>query len=743
MPSGEHDHPLRADPLQSLPDAISVPRRRRRRTQSLSSSSLPLSPKPPSPIINANFQHHTASSSDRQALQLDTFKNHTLPSDPLRLALIETAAPPLPLPPAGEAFATDVDSLLRDADEDNDHVERRNAKVEGLELTNDAFVADVTLIPVAAEQGSAAGVYVIQSCQVRRLHNPQPQVQSNQQRAHSPLPSPPPPPPSSLKTSALIATAATSTIIRSYSQQQQILPALSLPPDTKRVRRSIADFNWFRNLLTLTYDGIIVPSLPSMSLSGRLTHGPLYDHARLNGLSRFLHRVSTHPILSHGTELPIFTGHSGEPAFQKLRQLPLPSPSIISPLLDDGGAWRQLGRRVNDGLAWLLDRKEEEREVDEDSGKARLGRLTTYVSELGGGLGSVRECVGRVGKGREGGARATDRFQNAIGEVARREGGRLATYFGDLGIENGVAVGLNGGTVKLQREKEKGKETGKVGGIRGERGNAAQEVNVKAVHCAEGERNGIDGERVGKRERNIRGNSGEAAVVGMTESDEDGDRENGRKLHGMNGVSTRNGATHTHTDRNIANWETLSRSPIISPLSSSPSSKQTSRKRVGSATAIRLLEAAITDYEERARGAKRIMSLRQEEQETYERALQTYKKLRDKLEAFTDYHTSGDEPVSTEEVEIGRQVNEAARKLGTVRKQYQAVAVRTTDELRRLRRDLHDDLSEGLLLVALEIGAECRDEAERWDGLAERLAAYRKEVMTTTMAASTSSAGVS
>eukprot|EP00177_Eucheuma_denticulatum_P006431 GFKZ01011731.1.p1 GENE.GFKZ01011731.1~~GFKZ01011731.1.p1 ORF type:complete len:362 (+),score=64.39 GFKZ01011731.1:489-1574(+) len=146
---------------------------------------------------------------------------------------------------------------------------------------------------------------------------------------------------------------------------------------------------------------------------------------------------------------------------------------------------------------------------------------------------------------------------------------------------------------------------------------------------------------------------------------------------------------------------------------------------------VRVMDEVFRDYEERARGAQRIMNARKEEQDAYEHALAVYTKLRDRLESRTgsmwETGPSGNTLPSSGEglEELVNDVSVASARLAEVRRHYQSVALSTTDELRRLRSDMHEDLSRALQGMAEELAREHAAHARAWARLAEILAECR------------------
>lgn len=140
----------------------------------------------------------------------------------------------------------------------------------------------------------------------------------------------------------------------------------------------------------------------------------------------------------------------------------------------------------------------------------------------------------------------------------------------------------------------------------------------------------------------------------------------------------------------------------------------------------RTLDHVFQDYEQRAIGAQRIMQARREEQDAYEHALETYTKLRTRLESQTGSMWEETVRSPNDRIdELVNRVNVAAEKLGEVRKRYQTVAISTTDELRRLRTSMHDDLTDSLRLVAEQYARQHTAHSHAWALFAKRLDEHR------------------
>lgn len=536
---GEHDHPLRDDPLQSLPDAVTVPRRPRPKhpvSPPPPKSPQPIPPRIPTPIDPQSFN-------DVAHSLLDSSSN----SDPL-LQAIAADLPKPPSPPGGNAFATDVRASLAAIDENPpDH-----PAAAGL-----VDRSDVSIQPAPAVRGSAAGVYLVRSRRNWAASSPQ-------------------------------------------------------SDEYYTVRRSIADFYWLEERLRARYDAVIVPSLPQMSILGRITHGYAYDYERLRRLEAFLRRVATHAVLSTGDEVLSFLGATDEETWLNLRREPITHESSITSALfgsrpdenplsklthwSERMTWHA-GRRLNKAVVWFLERDSDTQRRKEDTAEARLERLHRYVKELGESLSSVRRVADRVACNRAQEMRGVSNMQAAIHALGTREGGKFG-------------VMLQGVALEVPEENE-----------------STEEPKPNSVARA------------------------------------------------------------------------------LPPA--------------------RALDEVLAEYEERAQGAQRIMNARKEEQDAYEHALETYTTLRNKLEGRTGSMWEENAEQSSEGFEeLVDNVNVASARLAEVRKRYQAVAVSTTDELRRLRANMHEHISEALRLLATDYAKQHAAHASAWSLLAEQLGEY-------------------
>lgn len=658
MASGERDHPLRADPLQTLPDAVWVPRRPRptsppKSHHSRSNSSESAQPPIPHRTVPHSPSSVAASSNDRRSLERETlskFQNST-PSDPLQAALFTDAREhQAPTPPAGHAFATDINSFLTSLDPGAHH---GSTGVDSASLQIAApYAAHIVLAPAPPRPGSAAGVYIIRSQRPRLTQEPSsrsPNFATPYPRSNSvsSFPGPTSGHPQVARSASFDEGLETSSVPASSSTSSDASISPSAPEI--QVRRTLADFSWLAQRLSARYDGVIVPSLPEMALGGRMAHGYAYDLQRARGLQRFLRQVAQHPVLAVGEEVPAFLGANGETTWQELRRQPVATePSVadrlfaaergrdLADLLQRIGVWRdkllwQSGKRFNHGLVRLLDRDHNESPQTQkaDSAQAKLDRLHKYVKDLVASLVAVREASARVSRSRSLEMESTHALQEALKQLAAREGGKFASFLDSIVLEVSHDLSSAGHT---RKPKHLDQDTDGVAG------------NLGAV------------------------------------------------------------ASDSHTE-----------------------------PPADSVSAIRLLDDVLGDLEERARGAQRIMAARQEEHEVYERALNTYTTLRDKLERKADsMWAPGSSQTNIRKLSNGEGKDElvdrtdaAAARLADVRKHYHVVAVRTTDELRRLRAQLHSELCDGLLRVADHLVYEHLNQAHSWTSVAHSIRNFR------------------
>lgn len=602
MESGESEHPLRLDPLNALPDAVTVPRRPRPRAVDKEPPKLD-----PDTIYSSRRERTpetdllSGSSADRRALHEDIrdLLSSATKDDPLISAVAKYAQAP-ENPPAGEAYATDIREALSGY---------RDVPQGGYDTPPIAAGiverSDVTLLPASTEKGAAAGVYEVRSRQNWSLGSSR--------------------------------MAGASSLPHSTSQEQ----------DYYHVKRSLADFAWLEERLRHRYQGIIVPSLPPMALAGRLKYGYAYDMEKLRGLEKFLRRIANHAVLSTGDEVLAFLGATGEDAWQKIRREPISHENSVTTALfgeahdrSDANAlgklsnwgekflW-QTGRKINKGLVWFLDRDSpSDPKKKDDSAEARLERLHNYVQELGTSLSTVRNAVQKVSTNRSQEIRGMSTMQAAIHELGEREGGQFGAY-------------LQAITLEIPTESE-------------ECDDQQSSLSKETKASSDPKRKLLEG----------------SGVQALSES----------------------------------NSTTL---------------------------AARAISEVFRDYEERAKGAQQIMNARREEQDAYEHALAVYTKLRDRLESRAEsmWETAPNtaQPNGKGLDELVNDVSAASRRLADVRRHYQAVALSTTDELRRLRTEMHEDIGSALQKLAMQFARQHDAHARAWEAFAQTLRECRED----------------
>lgn len=163
MQSQQHEHPLRDYPLQHHPDAVVVPCRRPHTTSTSDTTSFtpptttPYSPAHSSPLLANDKSSFETSSFDRHTLAKEALHllSNNVPNNPLLYAVVQKLHP-VPSPPAGHTFATDIDAIFSSSDD---------AALDEPPPVAAGIVqrSDVTLLPTDPEAGAAAGVYILRS----------------------------------------------------------------------------------------------------------------------------------------------------------------------------------------------------------------------------------------------------------------------------------------------------------------------------------------------------------------------------------------------------------------------------------------------------------------------------------------------------------------------------------------------------------------------------------------------------
>ncbi|CAN8068676.1 unnamed protein product [Agarophyton chilense] len=470
------------------------------------------------------------------------------------------------------------------------------------------------------------------------------------------------------------------------------------------VRRSIADFLWLHDCLRARNEGVIVPLLPALNIVGRLKHGYAYEHERLRGLQTFLRRVATHAVLCTREELLAFLGALGEDEWQKIRRESISHESSITSALfgssaDENalhklGHWGekmlwQTGRKFNKALVWFLERDGSEA-VAEDSAEARVERLHSYVKELGVSLAFLRHAVEKVHKQREAERNSAISMQNALRELGKREGGKLGAQLQQVKLE-------------IPSESER---------------------NSRTAYLSNNGKSGL-----GDDESDSANTIPTSRIVGP-QLDPSIAMKDSSTAQGQREASALEAKKHSR-QVSFASPEGF-RSVVDNQMADDESGNELEARGVAMALPIsRVVDEVFRDYEERAKGAQRIMNARREEQDAYEHAVAVYTNLRDKLESRTGSMWDGRTEASNEGLEgLKTEVHRASNRLKEVRERYKKVAVSTTDELRRLRNDMHEDLCEALHGMAVEYARQHAAQAEAWQSLSHCMNEFRRSSKT-------------
>jgi PX domain len=465
------------------------------------------------------------------------------------------------------------------------------------------------------------------------------------------------------------------------------------PLDSLTVRRSIADFVWLEENLRLGYDSVIVPILPPMALAGRLIYGYTYDYERRRGIEKFLRRVVAHPVLASSEQAAAFLGLMGEDVWKSVRRdLSHHHRSIIAAAIFGNRSagdrspdplhwisrWSsykmwQAGRRINRSIGFFLERDNPAdltRSTNADTPEARLGRLKAYIDELGTSLAIVRRAAARASASRAEHVRSDDALGHALSNLGSKERG----HFGRL---------LQGSAIAQRPLVEE---------IRSSSHLTSPEPPIPATSTMQ-DGTGTLALQLSRPSADLTEHQHEkAAPAGKS------------------------------PPRSVAELDCRAGRGLV----------QDNLNPKSNSSGDQALEEILREYEQRANGAKRIMGARLAEQEAYEHALEVYTRLRDKVEARTGSMWQTDPNDSSvvsgggssvmEELYESVSVAEAA--LGDARKQYKEVAVATTVELRRLRRELHADVAVALSAVAKENARHHASRAAAWSTLDEHCNAY-------------------
>lgn len=524
-----------------------------------------------------------------------------------------------------------------------------------------------------------------------------------------------------VKTRRVVSSTTASSTMGSLRQRARLdassqdLASLSTPTSSRDdyiiVRRSIADFAWLHSALRNRYEAVIVPPLPDMAIVGRLQHGYMYEHQRKKGLEKFLQRVASHAVLSTVDETIAFLGLLGEETWASVRKDVSRHQSVIASALfgrraadeADPDLWHwlsrwgsykmwQAGRRLNRSLADFL-----ERDLPESSRRRQSGadidllRLKTYVQELDKMLAAVRQAARRASTSQSDHVRADELLNTALVTLGGREGGN----YGRL-LQNAMIVHGNPKASRPPLDPPAADHAASA---------SAKSTSPSGQHDV--------GESPSKTASfrataSLRRNGSAASVA--TVRDYSQFRES--DFQSTSEPSTPKDALHP-----------VQRTTTGSLVASTWLN--------GDASADQRLDDVLRDYEQRAAGARRIMGARLDEQEAYEHALEVYTRRRDRIEARTgSIWESNDGRPSAEPVR-GQGIEEmyysfvkAATALADARKQYQEVAIATTEELKRLRREMHDDTASALAAVASENARYHRVRAAAWAQLAEQCLVY-------------------
>lgn len=465
------------------------------------------------------------------------------------------------------------------------------------------------------------------------------------------------------------------------------------------VQRSLADFTWLEQTLRERYEAVIVPSLPPMALAGRLQFGYAYDFERRRGLEKFLRRVVGHAVLATVDEVRAFIGLLDEETWTTTRKEVSRHQSVIASALfgrrtpedaDVGsfhwisrwGSYKmwQTGRRLNKGIASLLERDSQaQASAVESSAEARLGRLKSYVDELGLSLSLLRRAVERSTDARIEHTRTELAMGEALMVLGEREDGQfgrilnLAAFAPSLSTSLVQAVKPGSGVVLSTA-------SGAVPGHQTSSGVAAGFSQANGALLPSGTASGLS-------------------------------------LSSATGTGPSGSKARSTSERAEVLEKDLNHSPSM-------------RWQQKTQTEERLMEV-LRDHEQRAEGGKRIMNARLDEQEAYEHASEVYSRLRDKIAARTgsmwegvDFERGAESARSQGQEELYSSMTEAASTLADAREQYREIALATTDELRRLRNDLHVDLSDSIGAFAKELAQYHSIRAASWDQLASRCEVY-------------------
>ncbi|KAJ8904887.1 hypothetical protein NDN08_001401 [Rhodosorus marinus] len=176
------------------------------------------------------------------------------------------------------------------------------------------------------------------------------------------------------------------------------------------VVRTIADFVWLDTRLRARYEGLLVPFLPNlMNAPLRIRLGDSYEEFRRFSLERYLHRVISHPVLGGTEEVQAFVGVDSSTQWKIIRseQITSPGDEAIATSLgirkEQHGMQQllrwisyrfwQIGRRIDEGLDFLLKKGREEDALARDVTAKSLEQLRESFEALGQALTEIRRSL--------------------------------------------------------------------------------------------------------------------------------------------------------------------------------------------------------------------------------------------------------------------------------------------------------------------------------------------------------------
>eukprot|EP00189_Rhodosorus_marinus_P007832 CAMPEP_0184752406 /NCGR_PEP_ID=MMETSP0315-20130426/43560_1 /TAXON_ID=101924 /ORGANISM="Rhodosorus marinus, Strain UTEX LB 2760" /LENGTH=597 /DNA_ID=CAMNT_0027231735 /DNA_START=71 /DNA_END=1864 /DNA_ORIENTATION=- len=207
------------------------------------------------------------------------------------------------------------------------------------------------------------------------------------------------------------------------------------------VVRTIADFVWLDTRLRARYEGLLVPFLPKlMNAPLRIRLGDSYEEVRRFSLERYLHRVVSHPVLGGTEEVKAFNGIHSSNQWKIIRneQITSPGDEAIATSLgirkEQHGMQQllrwisyrfwQIGRRIDEGLDFLLKKGREEDALARDVTAKSLEQLRESFEGLGQALTEVRRSLILTLEATDNHRKETAKVQKSIeklGKVERKE----------------------------------------------------------------------------------------------------------------------------------------------------------------------------------------------------------------------------------------------------------------------------------------------------------------------------------